>query len=289
MDYIDKYFDSEDSHLPIITDDLRVQRVNGTDGFKALAGDWHLHVICLKGNSSWIVGGRTIDCVASDFVDQVNSDELSLVKCSPDYEAIVIGMRRGFVTSLIATEPPFNYSFMKYMTMKNCFHLSEQSMARIMHSLFEISAMANRTDNPTNSRMIRLVVQLYLFEIATCFGNDVDNPDADPDVSVVMVQLFRKFMKELDDNIEQEHSVLFYASQFNVTPQYLNRVVKQISGDTVKVWINKKLLTLISHRLLSSTDTVQQIAYQFNFSDAAMLTKYFKTCMKKTPSQFRLE
>ncbi|MGI6222595.1 MAG: helix-turn-helix domain-containing protein [Prevotella sp.] len=289
MSYIEKYFKGEDSHLPIRMSQLRMKTINSIADFSPVDSSWHVHVICLKGTSSWQIGRMTVHCEEGDFVDQVNSDSMALVQCSSDFEAIMLALERGFVTSLLPAEPPFNYTFMKYMTLEHHFHLSEQSLFRIMHGLFEIATLANRNNKPRSSKMLRLALQLYLFEIATCFANDVPITESENDTSMIMVQLFRNFLKELDEHAEKEHSVLFYASQLNVTPQYLNKVVKQISGDTVKVWINKRLLGLISHRLLNSSDTVQQIAYRFNFSDAAMLTKYFKTYVKKTPSQFRLE
>lgn len=71
-------------------------------------------------------------------------------------------------------------------------------------------------------------------------------------------------------------AVGYYAERLCLTPQYLDRVVKSLSGRTVSGWINFTLVGEITRRLENTNETMRQIATALNFPDHATLTKFFK-------------
>ncbi len=100
-------------------------------------------------------------------------------------------------------------------------------------------------------------------------------------------RLFQDFLKLLSANYEQQHNILFYAKQLGVTPTYLSRIVREISGKTVHTYIMERLYTAARH-LLSSTDcTVSEIAYRLHFSDQSAFGKFFKSHAQISPLKYR--
>lgn len=78
-----------------------------------------------------------------------------------------------------------------------------------------------------------------------------------------------------------------YALALNITPNYLNSIVKQISGMNAGEHIRQRVL-LEAKRLLTHTDlTVTQISYELGFNDKSHFGKYFKKAENITPDGYR--
>lgn len=75
---------------------------------------------------------------------------------------------------------------------------------------------------------------------------------------------------------KQQRDVAFYAKLLHITPYYLSQLTKQFFNDSPKTLIDRQIVLGIKKQLLQSTNTIQQIADDFNFSDASYLGKYFK-------------
>ena len=99
--------------------------------------------------------------------------------------------------------------------------------------------------------------------------------------------LFAQFMKLLSEYVKEEHTVNFYASRLNVTPQYLRRVVKVCSGKNAYTWICEELVREIVNLLINTDKTMQAIADELHFSDQAVLTKFFRRIKGVSPLQYR--
>lgn len=101
------------------------------------------------------------------------------------------------------------------------------------------------------------------------------------------VELYREFRKLLINNYLKEHYIQFYSSQLNVSPTYLSRIVRKISGRTVNEHIAHMLVTE-ARRLLDCTDmTVKQISYRLGFSDQAAFGKFFRNLFGVSPTAYR--
>lgn len=101
-------------------------------------------------------------------------------------------------------------------------------------------------------------------------------------------ELFRKFTDLLKLNYSREHDADFYARQLHITPKYLTLVCKDISGRSVKEWIDRALLRDASFLLKNTDKTISQIASSLHFESAELFGKFFKRMSKFSPRQFRL-
>ncbi len=100
-------------------------------------------------------------------------------------------------------------------------------------------------------------------------------------------ELFNRFLNLLKSNSSKEHNPAFYAEELSVTSKYLSEVCKKVSGKPIKKWIDE-YLTIEAQVLLKSTDkTIQQIAWQLNFDDAALFGKFFKRIVGISPKEYR--
>ncbi|MDD4417421.1 MAG: helix-turn-helix transcriptional regulator [Bacteroides graminisolvens] len=99
--------------------------------------------------------------------------------------------------------------------------------------------------------------------------------------------IFREFISLLNTHGTKEHKIAFYADQLAMTPNYLNSLIKQVSGQTIMSWINEYLIAEIKATLSHSDMSVENISDALYFPNSAFFCKFFKKHTGLTPSQYR--
>ena len=89
-------------------------------------------------------------------------------------------------------------------------------------------------------------------------------------------ELVRKFMGLLKKNYIQQKMVCDYATQLCVTPNYLNRTVKKITGFTASHHIQQQIILEAKRKAIFSSVTMKEIAYTLGFDNLAHFSKFFK-------------
>jgi AraC family transcriptional activator of pobA len=99
--------------------------------------------------------------------------------------------------------------------------------------------------------------------------------------------LLKSFQELIGENHTELHDVAAYANLLNLTPGYLNDVVKQQSGKTAINHIHNRLVVEAKRKLLHTDLSVKQIADELGFEDAAYFNRFFKRLTESTPMAFR--
>ena len=101
-------------------------------------------------------------------------------------------------------------------------------------------------------------------------------------------RMFESFMKLVKDNHHAERMVGFYADKLCVTPKYLSRVVKDVSGRSAPDWIDGFVIMSAKSMLKYSDMTVKEIAIELNFPNQSFFSKFFKSQTGLTPNEYRV-
>lgn len=101
-------------------------------------------------------------------------------------------------------------------------------------------------------------------------------------------EYFAKFITLLSENFKRERTVGFYAEQMCVTPKYLSLLIKDFSGKSAAEWIDNYVITEAKTLLRYSTMSIQEVAYELNFSSQSFFGKYFKHLTGMSPSEYKL-
>lgn len=100
-------------------------------------------------------------------------------------------------------------------------------------------------------------------------------------------EVFENFMRLLNANGLHEHRIAWYAEKLAMTPNYLNSLIKEISGMTIVDWVNQLLVTESKAILTHSDMSVRGIAEYLNFPNDAYFCRYFKKHTGMRPSEYR--
>ena len=82
-------------------------------------------------------------------------------------------------------------------------------------------------------------------------------------------------------------TVQFIADNLNVSPNYLSRVLKLLTGQSTKDFIHDKLIDIAKEQLSTSGLSVNEIAYGLGFDYPQSFSKLFKSKTNLSPLEFR--
>lgn len=101
------------------------------------------------------------------------------------------------------------------------------------------------------------------------------------------IDVFLKFLQLVKENFIDHHEIAFYADRLAVTTIYLSRIVKKISGQTVKHHIDRMLLMEANYLLISTDIPIAVIAERLNFATPAGFSKFFTRYKGLSPREYR--
>jgi AraC family transcriptional activator of pobA len=90
-------------------------------------------------------------------------------------------------------------------------------------------------------------------------------------------ELARRFMELVSKNFTTKKMVSDYADNLLVTPNYLNQIVKRVSGFPASHHIQQYLILEAKRQATQSCRSMKEIAYDLGFDDLAHFSKFFKS------------
>jgi AraC family transcriptional activator of pobA len=89
-------------------------------------------------------------------------------------------------------------------------------------------------------------------------------------------EMVRKFMVLLENTVKTRKMVSEYAGELSVTPNYLNEIVKRITGYTAKYHIQQRKVLEAKRQVIQYGISMKEIAYDLGFDDLAHFSKFFR-------------
>ncbi len=100
-------------------------------------------------------------------------------------------------------------------------------------------------------------------------------------------KLLVDYFNSQDLTIKGLPTVQHIAAQLNVSPKYLSRLLKTITGQSTQQFIHDKLIEKAKEKLSVTNLTVSEIAYELGFEHLQSFSKLFKNKTNQSPMEFR--
>lgn len=102
-------------------------------------------------------------------------------------------------------------------------------------------------------------------------------------------EISNRFRELVFASVREHHAVSEYAAMLNVSPNYLNKVVKAATGKSPGKWIDEAIL-LEAKVLLAQNDlSITEVAGAVGIEDPSYFTRLFRKYTGITPSEYRSE
>lgn len=127
------------------------------------------------------------------------------------------------------------------------------------------------------------LTQVLYLDMCTLMKEYIEEPNNIKDRNKTV---FDSFMKELVADGGRNREISFYADKLCLTPKYLSRIVKSVSGRFAKEWIREYVILQAKIMLDSGMYTIQQVSDKLNFPNQSFFGTYFKTSVGISPKAY---
>jgi len=100
-------------------------------------------------------------------------------------------------------------------------------------------------------------------------------------------RLINQFLGLMEKNHSAAISINFYAREMEITPVYLNRIIREKYNKSVSDFVNEKTILEAKRILQFSSDSVKEIAFQLGFEDPSYFSRFFRHHLGFTPLSYR--
>lgn len=134
-----------------------------------------------------------------------------------------------------------------------------------------------------SKEIICLQLKIYVLKyLRTARSMSLTNPLPDHKKEVV-----QHFSELVNRHYPEYKTTAPYAEKLNLTPNYLNTLVKSQLGISAGTFIRNRIILEAERLLLHTTMSVREIAYELGFTDNSHFGKYFKSVKGISPKNYR--
>ncbi len=99
--------------------------------------------------------------------------------------------------------------------------------------------------------------------------------------------ILEDFLKLVQEHHTRERELSFYADSLYLTPKYLSKLIKNVSGRSAHEWIDSFVILEAKNLLKYSDLPIKQIVDELHFPNQTTFYRFFKAKTGLTPSEYR--
>ncbi|MCI1640282.1 MAG: AraC family transcriptional regulator [Bacteroidales bacterium] len=180
-----------------------------------------------------------------------------------------------------------DYTFFSYDT-KEALHLSKRERAIITDCFDNINFELEHSVDTHSKTLIVSYIELLLNYCTRFYDRQFITRE------VANNGILERFENVLDEYFQSEApqttglpSVSFFADKLNLSANYFGDLIKKETGKSASEYIHLKLMNLAKGRILDTTKTVSEIAYELGFKYPQHFSRMFKKSTGYSPNEYR--
>lgn len=273
------YKDWEGRFLSLETDKDTMMRTNTLPGTLAV----YSFIIVLGGRFTALYSGREITIERDHLFIYTPGFPISIKAVSEDHAGLCLVADESFTVETPSIRNAVRSALLPTFEMRQpVVSISPEESARLS-SLIRMAGEYLMSENPMREEMLKNLYAVFLMDLSSILSKHTKRGKLGKRVE----DLFMDFMDLLPKHFVREHGIEFYADALNVTPTYLSRAVRQVSGRTVVEYINRLLLMEAIWLLESTTLSIEEIAERINYADSTTFGRFFFRMKGVTPRKYR--
>ncbi len=174
------------------------------------------------------------------------------------------------------------YTKYKFLASHPIIHLNKRRL-ELSAAYEHLVGLYTQESGLYQKRIADMLAQAIIFEMISWVDESMHEQE-NTELSTVnescnnshTTQLFSQFVQLLENNRTSRHSVSWYANQMAISAKYLTYICNQVAKKTPSDIINEIAIREIKQRLLSTDESIKEIAYSMDFATASSFCKYFR-------------
>ena len=204
----------------------------------------------------------------------------------PGIEIVFVVLSKEFISGL---HLDFNSAFQQSMQMLEdpCILLNEEQLS-LAESYFRLARKVIESSYKNKRQIVAGLLTSLSYLADDVWTEQLKrNAERQPSNNSRAYYVHEKFMKLVTEYHTSERNMQFYADKMSLTPKYLSKVIKDVSGRGGPEWIDDYVVLEAKNLLRYSEEPIKEIVYKLNFPSVSVFHKFFKQHTGMTPSEYR--
>jgi len=241
--------------------------------------------ICLEGNATIKMYQQEHRFVKGELMVILPKQIISLKEKSEDFLMDYFILSQEIIDDTLGGVSRFSPLFFIHMRKKLYYKLTKDEVYRYSEYYNLINNRSLTADCIFQREYIVSVLRLFYLDLYNSFKNSILSMNSTPDSR--REKLAYRFFLLILNHYKENREITFYADQLSISPKYLSKVIKEVSGRSAKDWIIEYTLLEIKSLLSNTSLNIQEITLDTHFSNQASLGRFFKKHTGMSPSQYR--
>ena len=254
--------------------------------------DGYLAMFCISGNLKMDIDLNTFEIKENSLMINIPGSIIRVSEFKEDSlretRFIVVGMSAEFMSSI---KMDFSKLFNESITIMSnpCITLSEKEANLSYSYLSLVNTILEDEAIRSNKEIISGLVSSVFYFLGSIWSQRINEASKhiSNKASTRAKVTFDQFIKLVTEHHSTERNMTFYADKLFLTPKYLSKLVKSISGRSAPDWINSFVILEAKNMLKYSDMNIKGIVYKLHFANQSVFYKFFKSHTGMTPSEYR--
>lgn len=242
-------------------------------------------IMCTQGYLKLRQGVNEITLSENKFVIILTEQIFQILEFSPDFKAGFLLVKDEFlfeqneIRSLL-----FNIG--KTLIWKSCHSISKELMMEEIFLFRSLRNMIRQKDNKYRINIIHHYFRIMIYHVCHVFFSEQEKL---VESSSRHEEIFYRFIRDVSDEFYQHRKIQYYADKASLTPKYFSKIILEVSGKKASDWIDEYVILEAKTLLKNTSQTIQQISDELNFSNQSHFSRYFTSHTGVSPYVYRTE
>ncbi len=196
-----------------------------------------------------------------------------------DLQGFILFFKADFLVNIPAIEQEFPFFG---LTAPNLITVSESSVSTLS-GYFDQLLATRQAPGPQQRPILQALLTALLYQIKAVYEQQEQVRQAQPR-SLTIVTRFQQLVHTF---YLEKRTVSAYADLLNLSPNYLNELVRQATGRTARQLIVERIMTEAKNLLRHTDLDISAVAHTLQFDEPSNFGKFFRQYAGVTPGQFR--
>jgi AraC-like DNA-binding protein len=236
---------------------------------------------CTGGKAAILINSQPIDLGINEFLILSEGMLFKVTNCSDDFSITTCRFSIQFMNEVYANvDNTVVLVFFNIPVLRSELNLEELDLT------FRQICILNQNKNHTYRHKLALnYVINFIYQMYELSYLQVESKAVK--VSNYQNQLINSFFTMCYAEHTKHRNIEYYANKLNISSRYLYKKIKEACQLTPKQIIDYHIIGTTKIKLLTTSQTNQQIADELNFPDQGIFGQFFKRNVGMSPSEFR--
>lgn len=250
--------------------------------------DAYAAMFCIEGEVEVCINLDTYEIVKNQVVINTPGNILRVNAKGTDGNFIILAVSPEFMSSM---RVDFTALFKDSMAALSspCIDLGEKEMWLFSRYVGMCRDLIQWSEDTEQREALAALISSFYYALGSSLTRRANEARSSEEtvISSRSKVIYDQFIRLVNDYHSEYRNVDFYAKKLNLTPKYLSKVIKQVSGRSAPEWVDAFVILEAKNMLRNSDMSVKQIMYNLNFDNHSVFYKYFRSHTGMTPTEYR--